>query len=95
MARPAPVDIVKVAHHGSADQSARLYERLRARVGIVSVGAENHYGHPTDRLLDILNEVGTAIARTDLEGMILVSPRPDGAVSVWTEREPGRDVGAH
>lgn len=95
VARPAPVDVVKVAHHGSADQSARLYERLQARVGIVSVGAGNSYGHPTDRLLGILQDAGTAIARTDLEGMILVSPRPDGTVGVWTERAPDRDVGAH
>lgn len=95
LAKPGPVDVVKVAHHGSADQSARLYERLRARVGIVSVGADNGYGHPTDRLLGILDEVGTSIARTDLEGLVLLSPRPDGAVSVWTEREPARDVGAH
>ncbi|WP_344755760.1 ComEC/Rec2 family competence protein [Leifsonella bigeumensis] len=95
MARPAPVDLVKVAHHGSADQSARLYERLHARVGIVSAGAENTYGHPTDRLLGILQDAGTAIARTDLEGMILVSPGPGGTVSVWTERAAGRDVGAH
>lgn len=95
LAKPGAVDVVKVAHHGSADQSARLYERLRARVGIVSVGAGNSYGHPTDLLLGILVAVGTAISRTDLEGMILLSPRPDGTVSVWTEREPTRDVGAH
>lgn len=88
LAKPGAVDVVKVAHHGSADQSARLYERVRARVGIVSVGAENGYGHPTDRLLDILAGVGTAIARTDLEGMILLSPGGDGAVEVWTERGP-------
>src|SRR5690606_5410597 len=46
-ARPSPVDVVKVAHHGSADQSERLYERIRARVGVISVGADNRYGHPT------------------------------------------------
>jgi len=95
LAKPAPVDVVKVAHHGSADQSPRLYERLRAGIGIVSVGADNGYGHPTDRLLGILNDAGTVIARTDLEGMILISPRPDGTLSVWREREPARDVGAH
>jgi competence protein ComEC len=94
VAHPAPVDVVKVAHHGSADQCERLYERLGARVGVISVGAGNSYGHPTDRLLGILASVGTAIARTDLEGMVLLSPSPDG-VAVWTERAPDRDVGAH
>jgi competence protein ComEC len=95
VAHPAPVDVVKVAHHGSADQCERLYERLRARVGVISVGAGNRYGHPTDRLLDILERVGTTIARTDLEGMVLLSPAPDGGVAVRTERPPDRDVGAH
>lgn len=95
LAKPGVVDVVKVAHHGSADQSPQLYERVRAKVGLIGVGAENRYGHPTSRLLDILTEVGTAITRTDLEGMILVSPRPDGTISVWTERPPERDVGAH
>ncbi|HEX6956059.1 MAG TPA: ComEC/Rec2 family competence protein, partial [Agromyces sp.] len=37
-------DIVKVAHHGSADQSAGLYRELAASVGLVGVGAENGYG---------------------------------------------------
>ena len=86
---------MKVAHHGSGDQSQRVYERVQARVGIISVGAQNSYGHPTDRLLGILLSVGTTIARTDLEGMILVSPTPDGGIMVWTEHPPTRDVGTH
>jgi competence protein ComEC len=95
LVHPEPVDIVKVAHHGSADQCERLYERLNARVGIIGVGTGNTYGHPTDELLNILNRVGTRITRTDLEGMILLSPAPGGGVLIWTERSPTRDVGAH
>jgi competence protein ComEC len=83
------VDVVKVAHHGSADQSPRLYERLAATVGVISVGAGNDYGHPTDRLLDELAAVGTVAERTDLAGLVLLSPGPDGTVSVWTEKDPG------
>lgn len=92
---PAPVDVVKVAHHGSADQCERLYERLDAIIGIIGVGSGNTYGHPTDALLDMLTRAGTAITRTDLEGMILLSPTPTGHVQVWTERSPARDVGSH
>ncbi|MHB1172303.1 MAG: ComEC/Rec2 family competence protein, partial [Lacisediminihabitans sp.] len=84
--RLGPVDVVKVAHHGSADQNPRLYGTLAARVGIISVGAHNGYGHPTDRLLSMLAHADTMAARTDLGGMVLVSPRPDGSLSVWTER---------
>ena len=85
----AHADVVKVGHHGSADQSQRLYERVDATVGVISVGAHNDYGHPTRRLLDILDGVGTRAERTDLSGLVLLSPgsRP-GDVRVWTERAP-------
>ncbi len=56
--RLGTVDLVKVAHHGSADQSERLYAELDATVGVIGVGAENGYGHPTDRLLDLLARGG-------------------------------------
>jgi competence protein ComEC len=79
------VDVVKVAHHGSADQNPGLYAALRASVGVIGVGLANGYGHPTDTLLRILAHEGTLATRTDLEGMTLLSPRGDGSVSVWTE----------
>ena len=83
-ARPAPTDVVKVSHHGSADQSARLYETIRARVGLIGVG-ENRYGHPTESILDVLAATGTEVGRTDLHGLVLVSPLPDGTIALWRE----------
>jgi competence protein ComEC len=86
-ARIGAVDVVKVAHHGSADQSAALYERLDATVGLIGVGAGNDYGHPTEELLSLLAAAGTATVRTDTDGLILIAPgdRP-GEVDVWTAR---------
>jgi len=81
-----PVDVVKVAHHGSADQSARLYGQLDATVGLIGVGADNDYGHPTDALLGILASTGTTALRTDEHGLILVAPGDGGEVDVWTAR---------
>lgn len=81
------MDVVKVAHHGSADQSAGLYERLDATIGLIGVGAGNDYGHPTPGLLGILAATGTTTVRTDLEGLILVAPgEHPGEVDVWTAR---------
>ncbi|PPF87633.1 hypothetical protein C5B96_03940 [Subtercola sp. Z020] len=77
-------DVVKVAHHGSADQSEPLYDAITAEVGVVSVGADNRYGHPTDRLLGILARAGTTGYRTDRLGMIVLAPSADGIV-VWSE----------
>jgi competence protein ComEC len=85
--RIGAVDVVKVAHHGSADQSAALYERLDATVGLVGVGAGNDHGHPTDVLLGILAESGTTVLRTDTDGLILIAPgERAGEIDVWTAR---------
>jgi competence protein ComEC len=89
---PGQADIVKVAHHGSADQSPELYARLRSRVALISCGLDNSYGHPTERLLGILRTEGSAPFRTDLEGLLLVAPDPGGA-RVWHERNPAADPG--
>ena len=87
-AGPLPeVDVVKVSHHGSSDQSERLYHRAGAAVGVVGVGDDNGYGHPTGRLLGILAASSTAVARTDLDGLVLLAAGTDpGEVTVWTER---------
>lgn len=95
VAHPGAVDVVKVAHHGSADQYEPLYQQLAASVGIIGVGVDNTYGHPTESLLAILERAGTVVARTDLEGMIVLSPARGGGVQVWTQRAPPPVVGAH
>ena len=79
-----PVDVVKVAHHGSGDQSAQFYADLQARVGIISVGADNGYGHPTASVLDLLAASGTEVLRTDRQGMVVIAAS-HGDLRVWTE----------
>jgi competence protein ComEC len=87
-AGPVPaVDVVKVSHHGSGDQESRLYGQASATVGAIGVGADNDYGHPTAALLALLAAVGTAAVRTDLDGLVLLSPgESPGSVAVWTEK---------
>lgn len=80
-----PVDVVKVAHHGSADQSESLYQLLTPQVGILSVGAGNEYDHPRQETLDILTKVNALAPRTDQDGLIVLSVQ-DSRLSVWTER---------
>ena len=92
--RIGAVDVVKVAHHGSRDQSAALYAELEASIGVVSVGADNGYGHPTRAVLDILGAAGTTVLRTDDDGMVVVAPGPGApaarrALLVWTEKVTG------
>ncbi|MGO2793201.1 ComEC/Rec2 family competence protein [Microbacterium gubbeenense] len=76
-------DVVKVSHHGSRDQSPALYAEIRPLIGLIGVG-ENDYGHPHPDTLALLAGSGTAVARTDTDGLVLVSAA-DG-LSVWRER---------
>lgn len=77
-------DVVKVAHHGSADQYAGLYEHLRPHISLLSVGAENDYGHPRAETMELLTSVGSVTPRTDHDGLVLISRKGNG-LSVWTE----------
>jgi competence protein ComEC len=59
-----PVEVVKMAHHGSASQDADLAALLSPAVVLVTVG-ENDYGHPTDSALDLYAGTGAQVVRTD------------------------------
>jgi len=82
-----PYAVVKVAHHGSADQSADLYRTLAGAVAIISVGAHNDYGHPRAQTLAFLRADGYTIARTDQDGTVTVAA-DGGLVRLWRERAP-------
>ena len=69
-----PVDVVKVAHHGSSRQSAALYAASGARLGLIGVGAGNDYGHPAAAALSMLARDGIRAARTDLGGDLAIEP---------------------
>ncbi len=83
-----PYEVVKVAHHGSADQDAELYRLVRPAVALVTVGAGNDYGHPRDETLALLADAGVHVTRTDRDGIVALS-RSSGAIVVWRERGDG------
>jgi len=87
-----PYAVVKVAHHGSADQDPELYRSLGAAVALISVGLGNDYGHPRAETISFLHADGMTIGRTDQSGVVAVSFDGDG-LSVWRERGPPRGVG--
>lgn len=68
---PGPIDVLKVAHHGSEDAGlAALLERARPRLAVISVGAGNPYGHPTAATLATLAAHGVRTLRTDRDGTV-------------------------
>jgi competence protein ComEC len=68
------VEVLKVAHHGSADPGLPLLlERLGPRVAVISVGARNDYGHPAPSTLAALGgRPGLRVYRTDVDGAVVV-----------------------
>lgn len=78
-------DLLKVSHHGSADQSTELTSQVRARLALISVGADNSYGHPTSEALAALGAAGTPWLRTDQRGSFAVYEQ-HGQLRIWAER---------
>ena len=70
---PGPVDVLKVAHHGSADAGLEgLLERTAPHLAVISVGADNPYGHPAPETLADLRESPLRTLRTDETGEIVI-----------------------
>jgi competence protein ComEC len=75
---PGPIDVLKVAHHGSDDAGlGALLDRTRPRLAVISVGAGNPYGHPTATTLATLAEHRVPTLRTDLDGDVQIDVRRD------------------
>jgi competence protein ComEC len=84
---PPPVEILKVAHHGSADEGlARLLELTHPDVAVISCGRNNDYGHPTPSTVATLAETSDLeVFRTDQDGRVVVDT--DGRrISTWSQR---------
>ena len=84
---PGPVDVLKVAHHGSEDDGLPdLLAGTMPTLSLVSAGAGNPYGHPVDSTLEALEGSGSEIYRTDRQGTVSVLLWPSGRVEVETAR---------
>ncbi len=80
------IDILKLAHHGSrASLDDELLAQLHPRMVLISVGAGNRYGHPSEEVLQRLESAGDRVFRTDLNGSITCSLRDDG-IDIHTQR---------
>lgn len=67
-------NILKVGHHGGSSASSAPFLRcVMPEISIIQVGRENFYGYPTQETLNALQEVGSEIYRTDLDGNIVIT----------------------
>ncbi|MFC5203498.1 ComEC/Rec2 family competence protein [Streptomyces kaempferi] len=68
----AAVDVLKVAHHGSAYQDPELIRRVAPRIALISCGRDNPYGHPAPGTVAALRAGGAVVLRTDRDGALAV-----------------------
>ena len=86
--------VLKIAHHGSKyASSADFLKRVKPEIAIVSCGAWNRYGHPSQTVLDRLKAANVKLYRTDLHGEITLTTRGGTSdIVVKTAKEPTEDV---
>ena len=65
------LDVYKVSHHGAINGLYKpLLEVLKPKNCVISVGKDNKYGHPNQKVLDYLEEIKCKVLRTDKMGDI-------------------------
>ena len=65
------IDVLKVSHHGSnTSTSEEFVKTITPIYGIISVGANNHYGHPNDEVIKTLTKYDCNIYMTSVDGTI-------------------------
>ena len=83
-------DVVKVPHHGSRNQSGGLAGQFPAAVAVISVGANNRYGHPAANTIADWENHGAKVVRTDQFGDVAVGRGPDQDLFVVGHGPEGR-----
>ncbi len=73
MAAIKDMDLVKIGHHGSVTSSSPVFAgKVSAKIGIISVGRGNKFGHPSSKVVERWRTLGTQPWRTDLSGAVTV-----------------------
>jgi competence protein ComEC len=82
------VDILKVGHHGSHTSSSPAFiEKVKPKLAVISVGANNRFGHPHPDVLKTLEENNVAIVRTDQSGAIKIMFSDKQVISILKAKQ--------
>ncbi|MFJ2667220.1 ComEC/Rec2 family competence protein [Nocardia fluminea] len=65
-------DILKVPHHGSRTTTTEFLRSVAPRLALVSAGSDNTFGHPHPTVITTLAALGATVARTDLDGDVVI-----------------------
>ena len=66
--------VLKVAHHGSKTSSEEKFiKSVRPNISLIGVGKNNKFGHPNEEVIQVLENINSAIYRTDKVGEIILT----------------------
>ncbi|WP_433167411.1 ComEC/Rec2 family competence protein [Kribbella sp. CA-247076] len=80
-------DVLKVPHHGSAQQDPAFIAATNPRLAVISAGRDNDYGHPAPRTLDLLSHRSTRTATTNTTGALAIT-NSDNRLTLTTNQQP-------
>ncbi len=82
------IEVLKVGHHGSKYSTSDAFlDRITPEYGILSVGANNRYGHPAPEVVEKFKKRNITVFRTDKEGTIsFVCKDEQEACEMMTEK---------
>lgn len=84
-----PIDVYKSIHHGAKNgDNAAWLAAVRPKNVMIGVGP-NNYGHPTSEALALYAKVNASVFRTDLNGTVTVTVKPDGSYTIRAEKGLG------
>ncbi|MDI3481165.1 MAG: competence protein ComEC, partial [Tepidanaerobacteraceae bacterium] len=64
-------EVLKAGHHGSASSTSdEFLSKVNPAFAVISAGKDNAFGHPAPRVLDLFEEKGIRVFRTDLQGAV-------------------------
>lgn len=75
-------DVLKLPHHGSRTTAPEFIAAVRPRLAVISVGADNPFGHPNPGIVDRVTALGAVTMRTDTDGDVAVVRSGSGALAV-------------
>jgi competence protein ComEC len=80
---PLSATVLKSPHHGSKTSSSRAFlEAVDPQIVVISLGKDNHFGHPAPEVLERYAAQGLLVFRTDEQGTVELST--DGQ-RLWVE----------
>ena len=64
--------VLKVGHHGSSSSTSDWFlNEVMPRYAVISVGKDNSYGHPDEKVLSRLRDADVTVFRTDEAGDVI------------------------